>query len=43
VTERRTRADIDRLADALTAVLADLGAGGKGAGNGRREGEGVAR
>jgi hypothetical protein len=27
VTERRTRADIDRLADALTTVLADLGAG----------------
>jgi glycine dehydrogenase subunit 1 len=38
VTERRTRADIDRLAEALTTVLADLGAGER-----RREGEGVAQ
>jgi len=38
VTERRTRADIDRLADAMATVLADLGAGEP-----RREGEGVAR
>ena len=38
VTERRTKADVDRLADAMAAVLADLGAG-----EARREGEGVAR
>jgi glycine dehydrogenase subunit 1 len=38
VTERRTRADIDRLADALTTVLADLGAT-----NRRPEGEEVGR
>jgi glycine cleavage system protein P-like pyridoxal-binding family len=28
VTERRTKEDIDRLADAMTTVLADLGASG---------------
>jgi len=38
VTERRTRDDIDHLADALTTVLADLGAG-----HGRTDAEGVAR
>jgi glycine dehydrogenase subunit 1 len=38
VTERRTKEDVDRLAGALTTVLADLGAGEP-----RREGEGVAR
>ena len=54
VTERRTRADIDRLADAMAAVLTDLGAAGGGAagqgrepaaagGDGRTGGEGVAR
>jgi glycine dehydrogenase subunit 1 len=49
VTERRTKADIDRLADAMASVLADLGAGNQGArsevgsGDGRREGEEVAR
>src|SRR5918994_6058454 len=44
VTERRTKADIDRLADALGIVLADLDADradGAGAGHGRREGEEV--
>jgi hypothetical protein len=55
VTERRTREDIDRLADALTTVLADLGAGeggiraaGRGgepgvAGDSRADGDGVDR
>jgi glycine dehydrogenase subunit 1 len=51
VTERRSKEDIDRLADAMATVLADLGAGGEnggpggpgGARDGRREGEGVAR
>jgi hypothetical protein len=52
VTERRTRADIDRLADAMAAVLADLGAAGAqgpgqggapAAAQGRPAGEGVAR
>jgi glycine dehydrogenase subunit 1 len=44
VTERRTKADVDRLADALAAVLADLGADrAEGAGDGRRKGEEVAR
>jgi glycine dehydrogenase subunit 1 len=38
VTERRTKADIDRLADAMATVLADLGAG-----QGHPEGQGVAR
>ena len=38
MTERRTRQDVDRLADALTTVLADLGAG-----QGGREREEVAR
>jgi glycine dehydrogenase subunit 1 len=38
VTERRTKADIDRLAEAMATVLADLGAG-----DGPREGKGVAR
>jgi glycine cleavage system protein P-like pyridoxal-binding family len=38
VTERRTKADIDRLAEALATVLADLGAGAAG-----RDGEEVAR
>ncbi|HJW35542.1 MAG TPA: glycine dehydrogenase, partial [Actinomycetes bacterium] len=38
VTERRTKEDIDRLADAMATVLADLGAT-----DGRPEGEGVAR
>jgi glycine dehydrogenase subunit 1 len=42
VTERRTTQDIDRLADAMATVLADLGAT-EGAGDRRREGEGVAR
>jgi glycine dehydrogenase subunit 1 len=32
VTERRTKADVDRLADAMGQVLADLGAGGGSAG-----------
>jgi glycine dehydrogenase subunit 1 len=41
VTERRTKADIDRLAEALATVLADLGAGT--AGRGARDGEEVAR
>jgi glycine dehydrogenase subunit 1 len=51
VTERRTKADVDRLAEALTTVLADLGAGrtaGPGAGEGAvgetgRDGQEVAR
>jgi hypothetical protein len=52
VTERRTKEDIDRLADAMATVLADLGAAGGngGAGGGQRagadqqrDGEGVAR
>jgi hypothetical protein len=38
VTERRTRQDIDRLADAMATVLADLGAGDR-----RPQGEGVPR
>jgi len=38
VTERRTSQDVDRLADALTTVLADLGAG-----QGGREREEVTR
>ena len=38
MTERRTKADIDRLAEAMAAVLADLGAG-----QARPEGEGVTR
>jgi len=38
VTERRTKADVDRLAEAMATVLADLGAG-----QGRPEGEGVTR
>jgi len=42
VTERRTKEDIDRLADAMTTVLADLGGTGD-KGDGRRDGEGVAR
>jgi glycine dehydrogenase subunit 1 len=41
VTERRTRADIDRLAEAMAAVLADPGTA-TGA-RGRPEGEGVPR
>jgi glycine cleavage system pyridoxal-binding protein P len=41
VTERRTKEDVDRLADALARVLADLGAGRPP--EGRRQGEGVAR
>ncbi|HEV3496943.1 MAG TPA: glycine dehydrogenase, partial [Actinomycetes bacterium] len=40
VTERRTKQDIDRLADAMATVLADLGATD---GDRRREGEEVAR
>jgi glycine dehydrogenase subunit 1 len=55
VTERRTKEDIDRLADALTTVLTDLGAGGGesgaagpgegpgAAGERRTDAEGVAR
>jgi glycine dehydrogenase subunit 1 len=54
VTERRTKADVDRLAEAMATVLAELGAGGGGrdaTGDGRggggdatgRDGEGVAR
>jgi glycine dehydrogenase subunit 1 len=63
VTERRTKADVDRLAEATAAVLADLrgeagtrgdlggapagggkpGGGAAGAGDGRRDGEEVAR
>ncbi|HEY8555739.1 MAG TPA: hypothetical protein VIM97_00120, partial [Actinomycetes bacterium] len=39
VTERRTREDIDRLADALTTVLADLGAGEDGIRAAGRSGE----
>jgi glycine dehydrogenase subunit 1 len=42
VTERRTKEDIDRLADAMATDLADLGGTGD-KGDGRREGEGVAR
>ena len=38
VTERRTKEDIDRLADAMATVLADLGGGDR-----PREGEEVAR
>ena len=40
VTERRTKQDIDRLADAMATVLAELGATD---GHRRREGEEVAR
>jgi glycine cleavage system protein P-like pyridoxal-binding family len=40
VTERRTMEDIDRLADAMAMVLADLGATG---GDRAREDEEVAR
>ena len=40
VTERRTTQDIDRLADVMATVLADLGATG---GDRPREGEEVAR
>ncbi|HEV3497694.1 MAG TPA: hypothetical protein VHA34_15220, partial [Actinomycetes bacterium] len=50
VTERRTKEDIDRLADAMTTVLADLGAGkgesqpaGRGEGPGSPGGAGTAR
>jgi hypothetical protein len=42
VTERRTKEDVDRLADALATVLADLGAT-DGAGDRRRQDEGVAQ
>ena len=38
VTERRTKEDIDRLADAMATVLADLGGA-----DGQREGAGVPR
>jgi hypothetical protein len=38
VTERRTKEDIDRLADAMATVLADLGDGDR-----PRKGEEVAR
>jgi hypothetical protein len=41
VTERRTTADVDRLATAMATVLAELGAGGEGQGG--RDGGEVAR
>jgi len=41
VTERRTKADVDRLAEAMATVLAELGA--EATGRGGRDGEEVAR
>ncbi len=41
VTERRTKADVDRLAVAMATVLGELGA--EATGGGGRDGEGVAR